>query len=76
MRFSGFFPKFECSCGELALGGQSGTLVIDGGLFLECQACKKIYKFDCRLQEQSFTRDLLVPVKEQDNESRPGATGS
>jgi hypothetical protein len=76
MKFEGHLPCFECACGEIALGGPKGTLVIDGQLFAECQKCEAIYKFDCRLQQQSFKRGDLIPQnQEQSNEQRSQPTG-
>jgi len=51
VKYQGSFPRFECKCGKLALGGPKGDLIIDGAMHLECQACKRLYRFDCRLTE-------------------------
>lgn len=76
MQFSGHMPKFECQCGKIELGGAQGTLVVNGQLMLECGSCSKIYRFDCRLEEQTFTREDLrahARAQEGDDADRGGA---
>jgi hypothetical protein len=67
MKFEGTMPFFECGCGQVALGGPNGTLVINGALHLECQACKTIYQFDCRLKQLKFKRADLESLTNEES---------
>jgi hypothetical protein len=67
VKFSGTFPHFECQCGAVKLGGPHGTLVIDGAMHLECQECKRIYRFDCRLQEIKQRREDLDTLTNEES---------
>lgn len=67
MKFQGTFPYFECACGKVALGGPDGTLVINGVMHLECQACKSIYQFDCRLKQIEAKREDLVKLPNEES---------
>lgn len=68
MKYRGSFPHFECTCGKVDLGGPNGTLIIDGAMHLECQACKRIYRFDCRLKEIEQKREDLIHTPKLTNE--------